>query len=280
MKKFLKGAIAIIVIIAVISGCNGKNQEGYVEIPFGDSDSIGQDCNEIVAELEEAGFSNITTEEENTTIQTLDGTIKSIKVNGSSVFLKGNKYAPDVAIEITYSRFQEKEEEKETQQEEVQQEEEITYSADADSIERMAKDLFDFEYEELSVSYDDFDEAYVVIYRPVNVLSISTFVYQNINRYIHFCQEAYQIEGLERVRFDVMLLGQDQYGADYEIEGLSEIMTKESFAKFNWDNLEYMDIYDAFVDECYYFGIAPEIVGEVDKTQVFYDPFTRDGKIQ
>ena len=155
------------------------------------------------------------------------------------------------------------------------------YSADADSIKELAADLFDFRYDNLETSFDsEMDNAYVVTYRITEYQDITTFVYQNINRYIHFCQRAYRIDGVNRVRFDVNLLGQDQYGKDYEILGLQEIMTKETFDKFEWSNLEYQNIWETFNDECYYFGVAPEIIREVDTEKIFYDSHERDGKIQ
>lgn len=165
--------------------------------------------------------------------------------------------------------------------EEVQEEEEKVYTADVDSIKELATDLFAFDYEELSVVYDDeIDEAYVITYREKEIRDITTFVYENINRYIHFCQKAYTIDGIDRIRFDVKLMGQDQYGQDYEITGVEEIMTKETFDKFNWDSLEFMDIWDTFNDECYYFGVAPEIVQQVDTTKIFYTPRSKDGKVR
>ena len=154
------------------------------------------------------------------------------------------------------------------------------YSASAESIERLAVELFDFEYSDLQVTWDELNHAFSVSYLPEHVLDETTYVNRNINRYIHFCRYAYQIEGLERLRFDVMLAGMDQYGNDMVIEGMSMLMERETFMKFNWENLEYMDIWESFANNCAYIGIDPVIGRELDESGIFYDPYMRDGKIQ
>lgn len=272
----------VLMLLCLLAGCGGGNK---INAPFRSSECEGKNIDNVVSELEQAGFTNIQTEPQESSVSFNDGSVIRVKIGSNSAYNTSNAWKPDVKIVIEYYEYTgekkaELEPEKPEEEEPTgQTEAEKVYTADEGSLEEMARDLFSFEYEELSVSFDDFDEAYVVKYRPVKVLDVTAFVNQNVNRYIHFCQRAYEIEGLDRIRFDVQLLGQDQYGQDYEIEGLSEIMTEESFRKFNWDNLAYMEIWDAFCDECYYFGVAPEIVGDLDTTKVFYDPFTRDGKI-
>ena len=280
-------AAALIMALAILTGCG--NSADKASVPFAYNERIGTDCNETISELKEAGFENVTAETISTTREDMDGKIASIKIDGRNTFTKLTAYDKQAPVVIKYYELEAKEESADvpdnndgnTEETETAAGNEKTYSADADSIKEMASDLFDFNYDGLEVSYDaDIDEAFVVTYRITEYKDITTFVYQNINRYIHFCQRAYDIAGIDRVRFDVKLLGQDQYGKDYEIMGLQELMTRETFDKFEWDNLAYQNIWEVFNDECYYFGVAPEIISDVDTEKIFYDSFERDGKIQ
>lgn len=157
---------------------------------------------------------------------------------------------------------------------------EPVYTADADGLRLLAEDKFQFAYDGLEVAWDDFDEAYAVTFHSTDMpLNETTWVYQAVNRYIWFCQYAYQIDGLDRVRFNVMADGMDQYGNEVTFEGLEVLMTRENFKKFEWDNLAFMEIWDSFNDNCYVFSLSNVFSSELDTSKIFYDPLPDDGMI-
>ena len=279
MKTRTDFMILIVAIAAVLLTACAKIENPakmpHTNIEFGTMDYDG-----ARAELEAAGFTNITAEKKDTEKETIDGKVVSVSVDGSTKYSRGSVFESNVPVVITYYVTTPKPTPEPEQSEATEHGfAPGDYTADAASLEKLAAELFAFEYSDLKVEWDDFDSAFVISYLPDTVLDETSYVYQNVNRYIHFCQYAYQIAGVERVRFDVMLAGVDQYGNDMVIEGISEIMTREAFEKFQWDNLAYTNIWESFSDNCYYFGYAPELVEKLDTTKVFYDSSTRDGKI-
>jgi len=274
-KTIFRLTAIVMLLVMLATGCSSGN---YVKIPYKHSEVSGKNADTVLADFKAAGFTNITEKTKETTWENSVGTVESLTIDGK-------RYYTDTSakkdVEIILTRYELKEKEPTATPTEEPKAEKKEYTASVDSVKEMCGDLFDFEYDSLEVSYDaEIDEAYVVSYRITDCLDVTTFVRQNINRYILFCQTAYSVPGIDRVRFDIQLLGQDQYGQDYTITAIQEIMTKETFAKFNWANLEYQNIWEVFNDECYYFGIAPEIINSVDTESVFYDPFTADGKIR
>jgi hypothetical protein len=215
--------------------------------------------------------------------ETKDGTVGTVTIDGSTLFLDGSTYSPDVPVVVKYYALLE-ETEPDTSEEETPQaaetESEPIYTADASSIKQLAEDKFSFDYADLTVEWDDTDEAFVVSFYPTATpLDESTWVYQSINRYIKFCQFAYNIDGLERIRFDISASGTDQRGNEVTFLGLSVLMSRENFALYDWDNLSYMGIWDSFVDDCYVFSLAQAFSSQLDTSKIFYDPLLRNGQI-
>jgi len=281
MKKRTSTMILSAVIVALLlAGCT--KIENPAKVPKTNIEFSAMHHDEARDALEAAGFDNIAAEHKETDKETIDGKVFSVSVDGKTDYKRNAMFESNVPVVITsytYTAPPTQEQEPEPTAEPAAEFKPENYTADAASLEKLAAELFAFEYSDLKAEWDDFDSAFVVSYLPDTVLDETSYIYQNVNRYIHFCQYAYQIDGVERVRFDVMLAGVDQYGNDMVIEGLSEIMTREAFEKYNWDNLAYMNIWDSFSDNCYYFGYAPVLTEKLDTSKVFYDPFTREGKI-
>lgn len=258
----------------------GESDDKSALMPFSSSDYQGEYLENIVAELEAAGFSNIETEPLLSYSEHKDGTVGTITVNGDHLFGELDKYAADVPVIISYYELKEQEAPTEDNTTEPDDVAPLVYTADVASIQQLAEAKFAFDYDSLSVEWDDFDSAYAVSFHPKAIpASEAAWVRNAINRYILFCRFAYEIDGVERVRFNIIADGQDQYGNAVTFEGLEVLMTREYFDKFNWENLSYQNIWEPFNDNCYVFSLSPVFNSALDTSEIFYDPFLRDGKI-
>ena len=272
-----KAFISVLLLsLFALSACGGNENSAYV--PFSSSDYQSENYRNVISELQDAGFTNVTTEAMLTYSDSKVDTVGTVTIDGDHLFSKSARYDKDVPIVVSYYYMNEPEPSADPTPA-SEESEPKAYTADEASIRQLAEDKFGFEYSGLSVSWDDFDEAYVVSFRPAIAQDETTWVYLAINHYIKFCQFAYDIDGLERVRFDLTASGMDDHGNDVVFTGLSVLMTRENFASFNWDSLSYLCIWDAFVDDCYVFSLHPAFSAELDSSKVFYDPHLRDSLI-
>ena len=281
MKKRTSAMILSAVIVALLlAGCT--KIENPAKVPKTNIEFSAMHHDEARGALEAAGFDNIAAEHKETDKETIDGKVFSVSVDGKTDYKRNAVFESNVPVVITsytYTAPPTQEQESEPTAEPAAEFKPENYTADAASLEKLAAELFAFDYSGMTVEWDEFDSAFVVSFLPSAMLDETSYVYQSVNRYIHFCQYAYQIDGVERVRFDVMLEVVDQYGQTETIEGVSEIMTRDVFEKYDWGNLAYMNIWESFSDNCYYFGVNPLLTEKLDTDKVFYDPLTRDGKI-
>lgn len=277
MKRMI--ALLLSLFLLSLTACGG-NDDSSALVPFSSSEYQGEYLENIVAELEAAGFSNIETKPLLSYSEHKDGTVGTITVNGDHLFRKLDKYVSDVPVVISYYELKEHETPTDDTTAEPDDTTPPVYTADAASIQQLAEAKFAFDYDSLSVKWDDFDSAYAVSFHPTAIPASETAWVRNaINRYILFCQFAYEIDGVERVRFNIIADGQNQYGNAVTFEGLEVLMTREYFDKFNWENLSYQNIWEAFNDNCYVFSLSPVFNSALDISEIFYDPFLRDGKI-
>lgn len=149
----------------------------------------------------------------------------------------------------------------------------VTYTADADSLKQLFTDTLNITQENLDVTYDDTNKCFSVSYHPTDAIwDEADFVRKSISNYISYCQQAYQIDGVTSIDFQVSTNMQDSYG-NTNLESVMEIrMVKDNFEKFNWKNLEYQGIYDNFKANCEFFWIAPGILKNVDPSDIYYAP--------
>lgn len=286
MKGQRKSWVCIVFAIMLCTLLTGCVQiENPAKVPFSNSEYQGRYYQDVITDLQDAGFSNIETDTMLTYSESKAGTVGTITIDGDNLFRKDDIYEYDVTVVVSYYEMSENKPQETSAPQTTTTSEAVTidpkeYTADAGSIEQLAKDVFGFNYDELTVEYDDFDEAFVVSFHPTDMYTDSTsWVWKNINRYINFCRIAYQIDGLDRVRFDIYANGIDQYGNEGDFLGLSEIMTRETFENFNWDGLYLLGIWDAFVDNCFAFSLHPLFSEDLDTDRIFYDSFMRDGML-
>lgn len=262
-------ALFLSLFLLSLSACGGSD-DGSARVPFSSSEYQGEYLENVVAELKASGFSNIETKPLLSYSEHKDGTVGTITVDGDYLFRELDRYDADVPVVISYYKLEEPETPVEDDISEPDNTTAPIYTADAESIKQLAEAKFAFEYDSLSVVWDDFDNAYAVYFHPTALpLTQTTWVRTAINRYILFCQSAYEIDGVDRVRFNIMADGQDQYGNAVTFEGLEVLMTREYFNKFNWENLSYQNIWDQFNDNCYVFSLSPAFNSTLDTSEVF-----------
>lgn len=73
--------------------------------PFSSNEYQGQKVDSILDQLEEAGFTNVTTDEISTTSENDDGKVFSVVIDGNYSFFKSYAYNPDVPVTVAYRSF-------------------------------------------------------------------------------------------------------------------------------------------------------------------------------
>lgn len=136
------------------------------------------------------------------------------------------------------------------------------------------EDLFGSkEVDDFKLSYDDTEKKYVVAYTPTEQFWDETaFMRTGMTDYVLFCKKAYAISDVTAVDFEISTTLTDAKGNDAVEPVLSILMPKSEFDSFNWDNLEYQDIYDSFVQSCTLFWAHPAIINNADLTEIYYAP--------
>ena len=91
--------LAIVAVLTVLlSGCSSEN-DGKIHMPFGGNDYDGVNYQEIVSQLEEAGFTNIREEPLGDLVTGWlndEGEVDEVSVDGDTVFSTDSKYLPEV----------------------------------------------------------------------------------------------------------------------------------------------------------------------------------------
>lgn len=149
----------------------------------------------------------------------------------------------------------------------------VTYTADSDSLKQLFTDTLSVKNNDLSVTYDDINSCYSVSYFYASDFWDETnFVNNCISDYVTYCKEAYSIDGVTNVDFHVSINMKDSYGNSEPSEVFHFRMNKDSFDKFNWDNLKFDSIYDNFSSNCEFFWIYPGVLQKVDTSKIYYAP--------
>lgn len=148
---------------------------------------------------------------------------------------------------------------------------EKTYTASDDSLKQLFSNTILTKYENLTVSYDEVNSCYSISYFPVDDFwNETTFIRQCFNDYINYCQEAYLIDDVTNVEFHTSMNLTDSKG-NVELKEVFHVrMNKDKFQSYNWDNLEYENIYDSFTSDCDFFWIYPGVLQEVDTSKIYY----------
>lgn len=103
MKKRTGTMILSAVIVALLLvGCGAK-YEHPADLPFSNSEWQAKKAEDAIAELREAGFTNIVEDKKETWDTREIGKIEKVLVDGSNLFGKGKRMEADTPIKITYN---------------------------------------------------------------------------------------------------------------------------------------------------------------------------------
>ena len=117
MKRTFLPLLLTLALI-VLSGCSGETAEG-IKMPFSSGVCKGENYQEIIADLEEAGFTNIQVEIMDDLITgflTKDGEVEQVSVDGEAKYDPVARYPKDVESVVTYHTFPQKDEPEEPEE--------------------------------------------------------------------------------------------------------------------------------------------------------------------
>jgi hypothetical protein len=99
-------------MIIALSACGGGNSDGKISTPGSADDFVGANYQDVVTQLEAAGFTNVTTDVLDDLVTgwlTEDGEVERVSINGETDFSDGAKYDAGVPVIVTYHTFPEEE---------------------------------------------------------------------------------------------------------------------------------------------------------------------------
>lgn len=149
----------------------------------------------------------------------------------------------------------------------------IVYTSDLDSLKQLFTDTLSVKCDNLAVSYDDINACFSVSYLPTgDTWNETTFVQKCFSDYISYCKESYVIDGVTNIQFIISTNLEDSYGNIERKEVVQFRMNKDNFDKYDFDNLEYENIYDSFSSGCEFFWIHPGILDKIKTDKIIYTP--------
>lgn len=96
------------VLTILLVGCGNKEDDGKINLPSSSNDLKGENYQDVVAEFENAGFTNIQTKVIDDLVLglfTSDGEIEEVSVDGYTIFSTDSRYPADIEIVISYHTF-------------------------------------------------------------------------------------------------------------------------------------------------------------------------------
>ena len=97
MKRIVVVLSTILALLCFV-GCSSFRNPS--KMPFGSTDYMGMQREEIVSQLEDAGFTNVTINEIKTTEEDKSETVASVTVDGKTDYQKNTTFEADAAIEV------------------------------------------------------------------------------------------------------------------------------------------------------------------------------------
>lgn len=95
----LSHVAAVVLCCAMLAGCSSiKNP---AKAPFSAKDCAGMTSEEVMTDLQDAGFRNITVTDEETTTKKDDGIVVEVSIDGETDYKKNAKWEDTVPVEIT-----------------------------------------------------------------------------------------------------------------------------------------------------------------------------------
>lgn len=103
-RQFLGRRIVLAAVVdcALLTGCSS---EGKINAPFTYGECNGKNVEEIVAQLEEAGFTNIQTEAQDTTMEFNADDVISVKIGNNTTWNEANSWNPDTTVTVKYYNY-------------------------------------------------------------------------------------------------------------------------------------------------------------------------------
>ena len=115
MKKGIKRVVTVVLVsllVVVVSGCSkGEEEDTQVKVNYEVSDLVGENYKDVETNLKNNGFENIELKKEEDLITgwlTKDGEVESVAIDGNEEFVKEDKFDKDVAVQVVYHTFAEK----------------------------------------------------------------------------------------------------------------------------------------------------------------------------
>ena len=162
-KRFIP--VIFILVFSILTGCNTENDD-RIKMPSSSKNYKGANYQEVISELEGAGFTNVQTEVLDDLVTgwlTKDGEVEQVSVDGDTTFSTDSRYFKNAHIVVTYHTYPEKPEDTSESNEEPEPSEQPTEAVDsspitADNNEEFAAVLST--KDEVSSVYKDFVEKY------------------------------------------------------------------------------------------------------------------------
>ncbi len=129
------------------------------------------------------------------------------------------------------------------------------------------------------IKYTDIDKTVVLIEYPGKYWSETNLydldekrlVETAISTFVSYGQEAFKIDGVNRVGVDYRMPFTDSYGKETTSTAFSFSMTKEEFQKYNWDNLKGKSIYLQIIRSTEadpMFSIKPSVLSKINPEDI------------
>lgn len=148
----------------------------------------------------------------------------------------------------------------------------VVYTATSESLEQLFTDKITDDYTEIDVSFDPEVAEILLTYTPDIAWSTRSAVNDAMSNYINYCRYVYAFDSVDGVWMISKGSFTDSHGQESTENVTAFRMDRETFSTFNWDNLEYAPIYDAFTRDCSGFNIHPSVLADIDTDDLYYAP--------
>lgn len=147
----------------------------------------------------------------------------------------------------------------------------VVYTATSESLEQLFTDKIASYKTEITHFYYSPDDGNIVIhYNPGSLYNEKAAVIYAIRDYVDYCRYVYVFDDVVSVWMVTEGDFTDSHG-NKSVDTVTSIdMSKEAFNSFNWDNLEYVNIYDAFSADCATFYIHPSVLYSINTDEIYY----------
>lgn len=124
-----------------------------------------------------------------------------------------------------------------------------------------------------SISYDDKTKTVTFEHAEETPYSGESFVRNSFGFFVLWGQKMVNVDGVDVLSLNYKTNLTDQYGNKGLESGVIIEMSKETFNKFNWKNLEYTPVYNTFKENSSMFFVHPAILKEVKDMSKLYLTF-------